>query len=169
MDRVVVGIDGSEAARRALAWAIEEARGRDAKLDIVHAYHLPPSDNTERSAYAAAAQGGISRVDVEEFQRRREEELRNARNQALGRIDRALERVDADPSGVQIERHAVVGKHPEQALIELSRGASLLVVGSRGRGAVAGRLLGSVSRACVEHAHCPVVVLPPDTVEDAKR
>jgi nucleotide-binding universal stress UspA family protein len=51
--------------------------------------------------------------------------------------------------------------HPAQILIEQARGASLLVVGSRGHGAFTGMLLGSVSQHCVTHAPCPVVVVRP--------
>jgi nucleotide-binding universal stress UspA family protein len=160
MERIVVGIDGSAAARHALRWAAAEAEKRGAVLDVVHAYRVPYLHKDERGAFAAASYGGLSSVDFAELARRREEELRRAHDQALGRVDRALERVGVDTSKVQVEPHAVAVSHPEHALIDMSRDAALLVVGSRGRGAVAGRLLGSVSRACVEHAHCPVVVLP---------
>jgi nucleotide-binding universal stress UspA family protein len=46
-------------------------------------------------------------------------------------------------------------------LIDAADGATLLVVGRRGHGGVVGLLLGSVARACTEHAPCPVVVVPP--------
>ncbi|GGM89897.1 hypothetical protein GCM10009721_14040 [Terrabacter tumescens] len=59
------------------------------------------------------------------------------------------------PEGLQPE---VVHGSARTVLIEASRGASLLVVGSRGHGGFAGLLLGSVSSACSEHAHCPVLV-----------
>ena len=55
----------------------------------------------------------------------------------------------------------VVEGHPAQVLIDAADGATLLVVGRRGHGGVVGLLLGSVARACTEHAPCPVVVVPP--------
>jgi nucleotide-binding universal stress UspA family protein len=48
--------------------------------------------------------------------------------------------------------------HPSAVLVAASTGADLLVVGSRGHGGFVGMLVGSVSTACVEHAHCPVLV-----------
>ena len=64
--------------------------------------------------------------------------------------------------GITVERKLENGS-PAYALIDASEGADLLVVGSRGHGGFTGLLLGSVSAACVHHAHCPVVVVrPPD-------
>lgn len=55
----------------------------------------------------------------------------------------------------------VLHGHPAQVLLDAAGGTQLLVVGSRGHGAFAGMLLGSVSQHCVQHASCPVVVVPP--------
>ncbi|WP_329018626.1 universal stress protein [Micromonospora rifamycinica] len=60
---------------------------------------------------------------------------------------------------VQFATHVVRG-HPAQVLLDAADGAQLLVVGSRGHGAFAGMLLGSVSQHCVQHASCPVVIVP---------
>ncbi|MEV7068508.1 universal stress protein [Streptomyces collinus] len=59
---------------------------------------------------------------------------------------------------VPLDTHIVHG-HPAQILVDTANGADLLVVGSRGLGGFTGTLLGSVSRYCVEHATCPVVVM----------
>jgi nucleotide-binding universal stress UspA family protein len=64
----------------------------------------------------------------------------------------------AGSEGVEIIENVVAGA-PAPVLIEASKGADLLVVGSRGRGAFAGMLLGSVSQHCVSHAECPVLVV----------
>jgi nucleotide-binding universal stress UspA family protein len=67
----------------------------------------------------------------------------------------------AKASGVLVFKGAV------SALVDASRAADLLVVGSRGRGAVAARVLGSVSQGCVRHARCPVVVVPGGERDDS--
>jgi nucleotide-binding universal stress UspA family protein len=60
---------------------------------------------------------------------------------------------------VEIERRVVEGR-AAAVLIDESRGADLLVVGSRGHGGFAGLLLGSVSQQCAPHALCPLVIVP---------
>ncbi|MDZ4827526.1 MAG: universal stress protein [Actinomycetota bacterium] len=138
MQRIVVGVDGSENSRCALRWAIAEARTRNATLDVVHAWHMP---YLGPSPYAPA-----DVVDPVLF----EGEGRYA-------LTHALEAEDTE--GVEVHE-VLVPDRPSAALIDAAKGADLLVVGARGRGGFLGLLLGSVSHQVVSHAPCPVVVVP---------
>ncbi|MEU8191798.1 universal stress protein, partial [Micromonospora carbonacea] len=75
--------------------------------------------------------------------------------------------VTAAHPGLAVERRPVRAAKPERALIELSGDAALVVVGSRGRGGFVGLVLGSVSQALVQHAHCPVLVARPQPADEA--
>lgn len=136
--RIVVGVDGSTHARRALVHAIDEARRRGATVDAVYAY-APP-------VYWAAPEFGV-------LIPRPESEVVEDATQLL---ERELAEV---PDDVRVEPVVVEGP-AARALLETARGADLLVVGSRGRGGFLGLLLGSTSHQVVTHATCPVVVVP---------
>jgi nucleotide-binding universal stress UspA family protein len=136
--RIVVGIDGSEESRRALDWACHEAKLRDADLEVVHSYTAPWE-------YWAVPVATIPLVEVEAAQRRLMD-------------DEIADALRNNP-GVRAER-VLLNDLPARALVEQSKGADLLVVGSRGRGGFAGLLLGSVSQHVTQHAQCPVVIVP---------
>jgi nucleotide-binding universal stress UspA family protein len=135
---ITVGVDGSSGGDAALAWAHEEALLRGAGLRLVHAYQLPPM---LPGALAPPSD------DLEEVGNRE--------------VDEALSRCGLT-GDVPIERDLVyvAQGNAARALIEASKDADLLVVGSRGLGGFMGLLVGSVSQQCVSHAHCPVVVIP---------
>ncbi|HLY84451.1 MAG TPA: universal stress protein [Acidimicrobiales bacterium] len=133
---IVVGVDGSELARRALDWALEEAAVRGVGCRLVHAWN-----------YGMAATGLIPGGALEQI---------GEDAQTLLDQDVAYARL----SGVAVEGRLVFGV-AGAVLAEESRDADLLVVGSRGRSGLASTLLGSVSIACVHHSACPVVVIPP--------
>lgn len=136
---IVVGVDGSSDSKRALDWAFGEAELRGASLLLVNGVDLGLS--------AGDPYGGGYVL----------ESLQEAGRLALDEAE-AL----AAARGITVERKLENGS-PAYALIDASEGADLLVVGSRGHGGFTGLLLGSVSAACVHHAHCPVVVVrPPD-------
>lgn len=135
--RIVVGIDGSEHAARALRWALDEARIRGARVQPVHAWQYP---------YVGVTGFPVSEVAMEGFAEAAQETL-----------DKAVDEQSA--GGVDVERTLVVGP-AAQALLDAAKGAELLVVGSRGRGRFADLLLGSVSQQCAHHAPCPIVIVP---------
>lgn len=143
MGRIVVGVDGSEHSLRALRWAVAEAGFRQATVEAVSAWSYP--------VVAADGLGSAAVFDVSGLQ--------EGANQSL---EAAL--VEACPD--EATRAAIVRKvvegAPSQALVEASKGADLLVVGSRGHGGFAGLVLGSVSTQVVHHAHCPITVVPPE-------
>jgi nucleotide-binding universal stress UspA family protein len=140
--RILVGLDGSEGARRALDWASGEARLRGARLRLLLAWQFP---------LGLFSEPGLL-VDGETVERLAQigREMLDEMCQGLGPV---LE-------GLEVERVAVQGP-PAAALVAGSADADLLVVGTRGHGGFAGLLLGSVSQACAHHAVCPLVVVPP--------
>ncbi|MGY6499300.1 MAG: universal stress protein [Acidimicrobiales bacterium] len=139
---IVVGVDGSDGSRQALRWAIEEAALRQVPLQAVATWQMP--------TYAYTGVAVLPPM----------EELGEATREVLAE---AVAQETASLSGpsaqVQIEQVVVEGP-AAGALIERSRHADLLVVGSRGYGGFRGLLLGSVSHQCASHAECPVVVVP---------
>ena len=142
--RIVVGVDGSEQSRRALAWALEEARLRKWVVNAVHAYTIPPLLLSPEPGPLAQAP-----PDPELFQR-----LEEAAERLL---EQALD--EANTEGVDVERR-VVSAPAAEALLQAARDADLLVVGTRGLGGFKELLLGSVSHQVTNHAPCPVLVVP---------
>lgn len=150
--RIVVGIDGSEHAQRALRWALEDAAFRDAEVEVVHVYEAGPSWSVLDPEREAAI------PDEHVIEEREAASLKAAEEQARADAERIL--ADIDPAREVAVRVSVVNaEQPAAALIGHAKGADLLVVGARGRGGFAGLLLGSVSQHCVRHAPCPVVVV----------
>ncbi|GAA2570151.1 universal stress protein [Pseudonocardia hydrocarbonoxydans] len=143
---VVVGVDGSPGAGAALEFALSDAARRDARLRVVAAV-APPE-------FWATAYGPIPLPASPELL----EEIVAA---AQAWVDEAATRLGlAVPADVAVEIRTAAGS-PAPALLDAARDADLLVVGHRGRGAVASTLLGSVGLRCVLHARCPVTVVRP--------
>jgi len=139
---IVVGVDHSEGAKAALRFALEEARLRQATLRVVHAWQYAYIGATGfEGAYPAL--GG----DIKELRAAAESDL-----------DATMQEAIPDTGAVEVERR-VVEERPAAALVDESRGADLVVVGSRGHGGFAGLLLGSVSLQVAHHAACPVVIV----------
>lgn len=138
---LIVGIDGSHAARHALAWAFAEAEQRGAELDVVTVWDYPYQ----------WAQGFNSKLgeDTEAF-------ASAASDEAAAQVDEFL---DGKPCPSWLHILTVQGA-AAPVLLRLARHADLLVVGSRGRGGFKDLLLGSVSTACVHHTPCPIAVIP---------
>lgn len=133
---IVVGVDGSPPSRRALAWAVNQARETGTPLVAVAAWELPAGYGWPVPIPEDVDYEGDVRAELES----------------------AVDEVVPDRSGLDITTQVVNG-HPAVVLQDMSASASLLVVGSRGHGGFTGMLLGSVSRHLTAHAACPVVVV----------
>jgi nucleotide-binding universal stress UspA family protein len=151
---VVAGVDGSPGARKALAWAVDEATPAP-----VLASRRPRLDGAADRRDAGALG---DRLPADRARRRRG--LRASRRLAKGVLDEALDEAKGWAPELEIEGELVESR-AAGALIAAAGDAELLVVGSRGRGGFGGLLLGSVSAQCVHNASCPVVVVPPDSGE----
>lgn len=142
MDTIVVGVDTSEGADGALAWALREAAAHGARVIVVMAYdylnqpHVPEARGFDPD-FSEADAGTLL-------------------DQILQRVGAA---VGAPADAVEVDQRVILDL-PVRALVETSQDADLLVVGSRGLGGFTGLLLGSVSQQCLHHAAGPVVVTP---------
>jgi nucleotide-binding universal stress UspA family protein len=132
---VVIGVDGSLHASKALAWAVTEARVRDVPLHVVHAWSGGPEPML-----------GLPMVRP----------LGGLADAAEHHLTEAMSAIDL--TGLVVHRH-VVEDTPAGALVRMSETAGVVIVGSRGRGGLTSILLGSTSRHLLHHAHCPVVVV----------
>lgn len=138
--RIVTGVDGSPGSAVALAWALAEGALRHVPVHVVLTWALPAT-----VGYAPMMM--VSDVDMEGA-------ARSALDAALsGHGD-----LDQRPSDSPVTTEVVEG-NAAHTLLDASRDAGLLVVGTRGHGGFAGLLLGSVSQQVVAHATCPVVVV----------
>lgn len=135
--RIVVGVDGSNSSKAALAWAVRQAALTGAEVEAVTAWQVPGP-----FGYGYAVDVATAELEKE----------------AANGLDQVIAETADRASGVQI-RPVVVQDNPARALLEAAKGAELLVVGSRGHGGFAEALLGSVGQHCVHHATCPVVVI----------
>jgi nucleotide-binding universal stress UspA family protein len=133
--RIVVGFDGSPSSLDALAWAVRQGERTSASLDVVMCWQWP-------SGY------GWSVPVPDDF---------DPENDIRATLEAALAPLRTTHSGVVIEGRVVRG-HPAPILVDASKGADLLVVGSRGHGEFVGMVIGSISEHCASHAHCPVLV-----------
>lgn len=161
MTRIVVGIDGSPGAATALAHAAEEARLRNAVLEVVHITAPPPATSPFVHGLSAEVMSADMYADMVRIDREHHDELEEQTRQQGERVlTDATEGITED---VKVETTLLFDRRPARRLVDLvaERGdTTLLVVGSRGRGELSGLLLGSVSQACVTHAPVPVTVVP---------
>lgn len=142
-NRIVVGIDGSAGANRALQWAISLARRTGAEIVAAHIAQPIP--------YEFAGFGFVAPVAVPNWEA-------EARGQFQDEWCLPLRK-----AGIPF-RSVFEEGNPGPQLVEIAKreGAGLIVTGTRGLGAVREAILGSVSHYLVQHAEVPVVVVPPD-------
>lgn len=146
LDRVVVGIDGSEQSERALNRAVAEAQVRGSELEILCAAGWP-----KRSAVPVTAKD--------------HEQLLKAANDL---VERAAERVRERAPELRVVPHAPKAT-PADAIVEATGYAALTVVGTRGRGGFAGLLVGSVSLRAAAHCQGPLMVVGSEHPADSER
>jgi nucleotide-binding universal stress UspA family protein len=134
-NRIVVGVDGSAGSLAAVEWAARQSELTGAVLEVVMTWEWPVS-----YGWSLPIPSGY-----------------DPKHDAEKALDEALQPVRAAHPAITIKSAALEG-HPAPLLVKASKGADLLVVGSRGHGEFAGMLVGSVSEHCVANASCPVLV-----------
>ena len=143
MPGILVGVDGSDHSRQALAWAMHEAVHHNAPLTVMTVHPNPVRPATQvywdiPTLHEDSHSLDLIRTGVQEF------------------VDKVANEIGESP---EVTVNVTTGD-PAQELVKASQDADLLVVGSRGSGAWAQLLLGSVSSKVTHHAACPVVIIP---------
>ncbi|MDN5768306.1 MAG: universal stress protein [Humibacillus sp.] len=137
---IVVGIDGSQESRRALRWACEQAHPRGCGVLAVAVWHVYPLTSADRVGSSPWWFTTDPDIATQTF------------------LEDVVAPVAGDFPDVMISRVVRSGRAPEE-LARLSHLAQMIVVGAKGRGGVAGMLLGSTSRDVLERASCTVIVV----------
>lgn len=141
---VVVGVDGSEVSQKATAYAFREAQARGSELIAIHTW-------MDMQVQASLAGLSAAQAEWEEVEREQGELL-----------SERLEDLQEEYPDVPVKK-VIARDRPVRALSEGAEGAQLLVVGSHGRGGFKGMLLGSTSRALLQSAPCPLMVVRPES------
>jgi nucleotide-binding universal stress UspA family protein len=141
---IVVGVDGSDGARAALGYALDDAARRGAQVRVVSALEEP--------RYWAVAYGMSAPASVPM------DEATVGLEKAVQHVVDEVRAEHAASADVPVEVRALIGA-PAKVLLEQARDADLLVLGHRGSGWFAGALLGSVALQCVLHAAGPVTIV----------
>jgi nucleotide-binding universal stress UspA family protein len=136
--RIVVGVDGSDVAARALEYACGRAARTGERIGAVHAWG-PTQVAVDHYGFAPPLTG-------------------HARAESASFLDDVVAKARTNHPEVEIEG-SLYADSASRALVSASADASLVVVGSRGRGPLAQVLLGSTSHDVVSHAHCPMAVV----------
>jgi len=144
MPGILVGVDGSDHSRRALGWAMREAAAHHLPLTVmtVHAGPVRPATHVFWNVPAlpeGSFDPDLTRAAVQEF------------------ADKVAKEIGETVPDVTV---TVTSGDPAEELVRASRDADMLVVGTRGSGAFAKLLLGSVSSKVTHYASCPIVVIP---------
>lgn len=142
--RVIIGVDGSEYSSNALRLAGRIAAGLDAPLEVITCVGMPDF------YFAAHLESG-------------NEQLTAKLQEAASRLaEEAVNRAFGDQRPADLTVGVKFGS-PAKVLIDESKSAQLLVVGRHGSGGFLSQAIGSVSRACAAHSHCPVLLIDQDT------
>jgi nucleotide-binding universal stress UspA family protein len=129
---VLVGVDGSDQSRRALSWALQYASERGAAVEAIMT--VPRTDDTA--------------------------ETRAMVHQAAAELQAVVDEVVAAAASAPPVSSEVVEGDPAVVLVNASRNADLIVLGSHGMSRISNPALGSVSTACIRMGSCPVLVIP---------
>ena len=143
MSGIIVGVDGSGHSQRALEWAMHEAAVRQVPLTVLTV------NEAVRGYYSSMAVYADDPVRTED-----------ARKLAQAETDEVLARLD-EPRPASVTVEAVHG-FPVEELINAGKDADMIVVGSRGAGGFTRLMMGSVADQVAQHAHCPVLIVPPE-------
>jgi nucleotide-binding universal stress UspA family protein len=144
MSGIIVGVDGSDHSQLALAWAMREAARHHVPLTVMTVHPAPVRPATQ---IFWPVPDLPDRSYDPEF----------ARKALRGLVDQVAREVAETLPEITV---SVVMGDPAEELVNASRDADILVVGSRGSGGFARLLMGSVSSQVTHHAVCPVVVVP---------